>query len=420
MDTDLELHPPAVCPQFDPMDPAHVANPYPGYAALRRDAPVFFDPQLGIWVVSRHADIVAAVKQPETFSSVGALTVAGEFSRSVQSVLASGVGLAPLLTETDGLVHTRIRSVFNRSFTKRRVEGMEPKIRAIADELIHRFESDGKAELVSQFASPFPGFVICDLLGLPRTDFPKLRAWNDNWLSLLSVNLPEEEQVRCAHSLLAYEQYLHGHFLDRQKNPRDDLITLMLPPELGGTAALTLGEGMYNVIDSIAAGYGTTGKMITNAVATLFEYRDQYDRISADPMLLDQAVEEILRFATSVQGIFRVTTRSVGLGGVTLPTAARVFLLYASANHDERRFADPGVLNIDRQPTRDHMTFGRGIHVCIGSALARLTIRIALELLQKRLPNLRPASDAAPSPTRHILLRGYDNLPVEWDSEPNR
>jgi cytochrome P450 len=155
--------------------------------------------------------------------------------------------------------------------------------------------------------------------------------------------------------------------------------------------------------------------MVTNALATLFEHRDQYDRISADPTLLDQAVEEILRFATSVQGIFRVTTRPVELGGVTLPAAARVFLLYASANHDEQRFEDPDVLDIDRPLTRDHMTFGRGIHVCIGSALVRLTIRIALELLQKRLPNLRPAADVTPQRMRHILLSGYDTLPVEWD-----
>jgi cytochrome P450 len=190
---------------------------------------------------------------------------------------------------------------------------------------------------------------------------------------------------------------------------------LMLPPELGGTAALSLGEAIYNVIDSLAAGYGTIGKMITNAVATLFEHRDEYDRISADPALLDRAVEELLRFATSVQGIFRVTTRPVALGGVTLPAGARVFLSYASANHDEQRFEHPDVLDIDRPLTRDHMTFGRGIHSCTGSSLARLTIRIALESLQKRLPNLRPATNAAPRRTRHFFLSGYDILPVEWD-----
>jgi cytochrome P450 len=397
------------------MAPAHVANPYPGYATLRRDAPVFHDPQLDIWVVSRHADIAAAVKQPENFSSSGALRIAGQFSRSVEAVLAGGVGMPPPLNEADGPAHTRIRAVLNRAFIQRRIEGMEPRIRAISDELIGQFEADGKAELVSQFASPLPGFVICDLLGVPRTDFPKLGVWNDDWMSLLSVNLPEEEQVRCAHSLLAYEQYLHGQFLDRQKTPREDLITVMLPPELGGTAELSLGVAIYNVIDSLAAGYGTIGKMITNALATLFEHRDEYDRISADPTLLDQAVEELLRFATSVQGIFRVTTRPVALGGVTLPASARVFLLYASANHDEQRFEDPDVLDIDRPLTRDHMTFGRGIHACIGSSLARLTIRIALESLQKRLPNLRPATDAAPQRTRHIFLSGYDTMPVEWD-----
>jgi cytochrome P450 len=201
----------------------------------------------------------------------------------------------------------------------------------------------------------------------------------------------------------------------RRDNPREDLITVMLPPELGGSAELTLSESIYNAIDSIAGAQSTTEPMITNAVAALFEYRGQYDRINGDPTLLNQAVEEILRLTPSVQGIFRITTRSVELGGVMLPAAARVFLLYASANRDERRFADPDVLNIDRPLTRDHMTFGRGIHACIGQALARLVIRIALELLQERLPNLRPATNAAPSRTRHLLVLGYDNLPVEWD-----
>ena len=415
MDADTESRRPAACPHFDPMAPAHVANPYPGYATLRRDAPVFYDPQLDTWVVSRHADIAAALKQPENFSSSDALRVAGQFPRSVQAVLAGGVGMSPPLTEADGPAHTRMRAVLNRAFAQRRIEGMEPRIRAIADELIDQFEVDGKAELVSQFASPLPGFVICDLLGVPRTDFPKLVVWNADWMSLLSVSLPEEEQVRCARALLAYEQYLHGQFLDRQKTPREDLITLMLPVELDGTAALSLSEAIYNVIDSLASGYRTIGNMITNALATLFEHRDEYDRISADPTLLDRAVEELLRFATSVQGIFRVTTRPVALGGVTLPAAARVFLLYASANHDEQRFEYPDVLNIDRPLTRDHMTFGRGIHACIGSSLTRLTIRIALELLQKRLPNLRPAADAAPQRMRHLFLSGYDTLPVEWD-----
>jgi cytochrome P450 len=410
MDAGPQPRLPAACPHFDP----HAADPHPMYATLRRDAPVFHDPQLGIWVVSRHADIVAATKQPEVFSSRGSLTAAGEFPRLVQSVLANGVEMVPPLTEMDRPGHTRIRSVFNRAFTPRNIEEMAPGIRAIADELIGQFEGDGKADLVSQFASPLAGFVICDLLGVPRTDFPKLKEWNEDWLALLSIDLPEDDQIRCAHGVLDYQRYLHGQFLDRQQNPGEDLISVMLPSGMGGTAAMTLSEGIYNVIDSIAGAYMATEQMITNTVAVLFENRDQYDRISADPTLIDQAIEEILRFATSVQGIFRVTTRPVELGDVTLPADARVFLLYASANRDGQHISDPDILNIDRPLTRDHMTFGRGIHACIGQALARLMIRISLESLQKRLPNLRPATDTTQSATRHVLLHGYGNLPVTW------
>ncbi|MFI5779528.1 cytochrome P450 [Nocardia sp. NPDC051570] len=420
MDTRVEPSPSAACPHFDPFDPAHIVDPYPTYATLRRDAPVFYHPHLDVWVVSRYADIVAAVNRPEIFSSSGSLTLTGGFSPSVEAVLAGGIGMASLLTETDGPTHTRIRAVSNRAFTQKRIAEMEPRIRAIADDLIERFEADSRAELVSQFASPLSGLVICDLFGLPRVDLPILRPWNEGFVSLLSVDVPTTEQIRCARGLLAYERYIHEQFLDRRSNPREDLLTVMLPSELGGTAALSLGEAVYNAMDFIAGGYETTAKTIANAVAALFEYRDQYDRINGDPESLDQAVEELLRFATPVQGIFRVTTRPVELGGVTLPPAARVFLLYASANHDEQQFDNPDVLDVSRPPTRNHLTFSRGTHVCLGSALVRLTVRSALETLQKRLPNLRPARDAAPRRVRHIWLNGYETLPVEWDQAAER
>jgi cytochrome P450 len=191
-------------------------------------------------------------------------------------------------------------------------------------------------------------------------------------------------------------------------------MTVLLPRELGGDADLSLDEAIVNVIDFFAAGFGTTSNMIATGMATLFEHGEQYDRLRSDPTLLDNAVEEILRFASSVQGAFRVTTRPTELGGVTIPAGGRVFLLYGSANHDETRFENPEVFDIDRSPVRDHLTFSRGILFCIGSALARLEIRVALELLLKRLPDLRPVPGAVPRRLHHLYLNGYHTLPVEW------
>jgi len=403
------------CPRFAPHDPVQTADPYPTYAALRRDAPVFHDPRLDVWVLSRYDDVVAAVKQPEVFSCNGALTAAGKFAPSVQAVFAGSAGLAAILNESDGPVHTRLRGAFGRWFNRERVTLMEPHIRAIAGELIDGFEAEGEADLMAEFAALLPGLVICDLLGVPRGDFPKIKDWTDDWLTLISAGVPEEDQIRCAHNLLAYMQYLREHFLERQKNPGEDLMTVLLPRELGGAADLRLDEAIVNVMDFFAAGFGTTSNMIANGMATLFEYGEQYDRLRQDPTLLDNAVEEILRFASSVQGAFRVTTRPIELSGVTIPAGGRVFLLYGSANHDEARFENPEVFDIDRSPVRDHLTFSRGIHFCIGSALARLEIRIALELLLKRLPALRPVPGAVPLRLDHLYLNGYHTLPVEWD-----
>lgn len=416
MDTSASPRPaPSACPHFDPLDPAFASDPYPAYAALRHDAPVSYDEKLGVWVVSRYDDVLLVLKEPDTFSSRGALLAAGEFPPPVKDVLARGIGMGTVLTEADGPAHTRIRSVFNRPFASVRVATMEPRIRAVADGLIDGFADADRADLVSRFTSLLPGLVLCDLLGFPREDFPALQAWDDCWVSLLSFDATEDEQVRCAHGLLAYEQYVYRHLLARRDDPREDLLTAMLPADLGGAAPLTVGEAVYNVIDAVMSGYGTTARLITNAVTELFAHRDQYDRIRTDPVALGRFQEELLRVANPVQGIFRITTRPVELGGTRLPAAARVFLLYGSANFDEGHFANPAALDVERPNIRRHLTFSDGIHVCVGAALVRLTLRVALELLPERLPNLRPDADEEPRRLRHVFLRSYTTLPVQWD-----
>jgi cytochrome P450 len=403
------------CPRFDPTDPECAANPFPAYAALRREAPVFYNEKLDTWLVSRYDDVLSVLKQPQTYSSRSALLATGAFSSPVEDVLAHGIGMGTVLTQADEPDHTRIRSVFNRPLAAARIAGMEGDIRAIASELIDAFSSDAGVELVRRYSELLPGLVICDLLGVPREHFTWLRGWDESWVSLLSFDVPEDEQIRCAHDVISYERYVHEQFLDRQRVPRGDLLTALLPVQLGGTAPLSLGEAVYNVIDSIVGGYGTIARTITNAVAALFEHRDQYDRIRADPALLEGLLEEILRVANPVLGTFRVTTRPVRLAGTRLPTGARVFLLYASANHDESRFENPCELDADRPGVRRHLTFSDGIHHCVGSALSRLTIRVGLELLLERLPNLRPDVHATPRRLRHVLLRGYETFPVQWD-----
>jgi cytochrome P450 len=406
----------AACPHFNPMDPAHLANPYPNYAQLREEAPVFYDAQYDLWFITRYDDIAAAVKQPEIFSSVGALNATGGYSAAVQAVLAQGVGAAQLIVEVDEPVHGRIRRVLNKAFTPQRIAQLEPQIRTLTDQLIDAFVADGRADLVTQFALLLPGLVICDLFGVPRADFPNLKRWTDDWIVLLSVDVSEDYQIHCAHSMVAYQNYLREQFEDRQRQPREDLLTVMLPAEMGGAAPLSVAEAAYNAMNLMAAGHETTAKAIANGLVQLFAHRDQLDQLRANPALIPNAVEEMLRFDTPTQGLFRTTTCPVELSGVTIPAGARVFLVYGSANHDAAQFSESERFDIARPNAREHLAFSRGIHVCIGAPLARLEIRTALERLLERLPNLRPAAHAAPERFEHFWLRGFNTLPTEWDA----
>lgn len=404
------------CPHFDPMAPSYQESPYPLFAELRRDAPVSYSPQYDFWVVTRYEDVSAVLKQPEIFSSVGSLQSNAALPPAVTAVLATGLGAATIIVESDPPDHTRMRSVFNKAFTPQRIARLEPQIRALTDALIDAFIADRKADLTTQFSSQLPGLVICDLIGVPRADFPQIKRWSDDWMVLLSGNAPEERLVACAKSFVACQRYFLEQLLLRQKEPREDLLSVMLPADLGGTAAMTAAEAAYNALDVVVAGFETTTHTLDNGLALLFAHPEQLEALRQDPTRIPDAIEEILRIDTPVTGLFRITKSATELGGATLPAGARLFLLFSSANHDAAQFEDAARFDIKRENARDHLSFSRGIHFCIGSNLARLELRIALERLFARLPNLRPAADVAPQRMTHFWLRGYDSLPITWDA----
>ncbi|HEU4321985.1 MAG TPA: cytochrome P450 [Roseiflexaceae bacterium] len=405
------------CPHFNPMIPAYQTDPYPIFAELRRDTPVFYSPQYGLWVVTRYADVATVLKQTDVFSSVGSLQSNVERPASVRAFLAEhGLADAPLMVESDAPVHTRMRRVINKAFTPQRINLLEPQVRAITDALIDAFVADGEAEFVSQFALPLPGRVICDLFGVPHEDFAQIKRWSDEWLELLMAASPEERLLECARSTVAFQEYFLAQIRDRQQNPRDDLMTVMLPAELGGTADLTVAEAAYNALDFVVAGYETTTNVLGNALMQLFAHPQQLATLREHPEHIPHAVEELLRVDTSVMGMFRVTTRASELGGVPIPANARVWVLYSAANHDTEQFSQPEQLDITRANAREHMALGKGIHTCIGAPLARLELRIALERLLERLPNLRPAEGKPAQRMEHFWLRGYASLPIAWDA----
>ena len=400
---------------FDPFAPDQLENPYPLYAQARRDQPVFYSQRLDMWVVTRHDDILAVQKQPERFSSGQALEATSTMPAPVQAVLETGFAQFQSLVQTDPPDHARVRAVFGKALTPQRVAALEPRIRELANSLIDDFVADGQADLVTHFAFPLPGYVICDLLGVPRADMPLLKRGHDARQVLMSAHGALESMVAAAEEFIALQRYFIGHLERRVHAPQDDLLSLLVPTEIGGTAPLTMQEAVCNAIDLFAAGHETTTDLIGNGISLLLAHPEQMQALRDDPGLIPDAIEEMLRIEAPVRGMFRVTTAELELGSARLPQGAKLFLLYGSANRDETQFAQPDVFNIRRKDASKHLAFGKGMHFCIGSVLARLEGRIAFELLLQRLPGLRRQLDQPAVRRPFLILRGYDHFPIAWD-----
>lgn len=401
---------------FNPMAPDQIDDPYPLYARARRERPVFFAESLGAWVVTRYADIAAVARDTERFSSTGALESSAVFPDEVTDILRTGYLEFQSLVQSDPPDHTRVRNVFNKALSPQRVAALEPKVRAIADELIEGFVRDGEVELIERFAFPLPGAVIGELLGVPRSDLPRLKRGSNAKQILLAGAAPPALLAECAREFVGLQRYFGAHIEARVHEPRGDLLTLLAPIDIGGTAPLTMQEAVCNAIDLLAAGHETTTDMIGNGMTLLMAHPEQLAALRADPSLVADAVDEILRMEAPVRGLFRRVAVDTTLAGVALPAGARLFLLYGSANRDEQAYPDPDAFDIRRRPATPHLAFSKGIHYCVGNALARLEGRIAFERLLARLPGVRLHPTRPAERRAFIILRGYERLPLVWDA----
>lgn len=407
---------PSDLPQtFNPMAPEQVEDPYAILARMRRELPVFHSPLFDLWVVSRYSDISEVEKDPARFSSAGALDARSEPHPEVLQVLQQGYAKFVSLVQSDPPDHTRTRAVFGKALSASRIAAMEPEIRATADALIDAFIQNGKADLIQQFAYALPGYLICDLLGVPRSDMEQLKRWSDEKTLLMSATAPLEQQVQAAHGFIAMQRYFIQKLEERRKSPREDLLTLLVPQSMGGTAPLSHQEAVCNAMDLMAAGHETTTGLIGNGLWLLLRHPEQLQALRDNPELLPNAIEEMLRMESPIQGFFRTVTAETQLGGVTVPKGARLFILYASGNRDETQFTEPARFDIHRADAKKHLAFGKGIHFCVGAPLAKLEGRVAFEHLLRRLPNLRLRTEAAIVRRPYFMLRGFDQLPIAWD-----
>lgn len=400
--------------EFDPLAPEQRESPYAVYAEARERAPVFYAERFGFWVVTRHEDVLAVLKDGVTYSSRDALTSSPvDLPPEVQAVLDEGWPGMPVIIDTDAPLHTRIRGLVTKAFTPRRVAEMAPTIEAAATELLDEIEADGRADIVARFAWPLPLAVVGDMLGVPRDDLARLHEWSVHWLRLKQPGATLDQQLEWARSTVELQRYFMALLDERERAPGDDLTSALLAAAREVDPPLPRDAVMGVPLDLVVAGHVTVTRAIGNALVLLLGEPGRAQELREDPSLVPGAVEEILRLESPAQGLFRTTTREVSLGGATLPAGARLMVHYGSANRDDRVFGCPADYDPRREGVNRHLAFGKGVHFCIGAPLARLELGIALPLLLARLPGLRLVD--GPLDWEPIFFaRGLERLDVEW------
>lgn len=403
---------PQVAAAFQPFE---LADPFAFYRLARAEAPIFYSGELDYWVVSRYEDIRAIFKDPATFSSENTQSSYHARPPQVQKVLDDGD-----FEGTSGLSarqppdHTRIRAFVNKAFTPKRVASLEPFIRELAGRMIGKFENDGQADLVTQLSYDLPALVIFKLLGVPDEDVPNVKEWALSRVLMNFGNPTVDEQIGHAHNLVKYWNYCVNLIESRLENPTDDLPGDMARVYGSGDHTVSKHEMASLVYGMLTAGHETTTNLLSNSFRDLLTHRAQWEALVADPGRIPNAIEEMLRYAPSVFTWKRKVKRAATVAGVDLPVGANLLLLLGSANHDSEHFENGDDLDVTRPNARDHLSFGLGIHYCLGAPLARLESRIVLEELTRRLPNLQlKAQEFTFAP--NTSFRGPDHVLVQWE-----
>ena len=410
------------CPiHFDPLSPEQLADPYPTYAALRASAPVFFDAKHDLWIVSRYHDILAIVRDTKTFSSHNATRASTRpLPSEVQAVLATAWPLEPTITTSDGDMHRRLRMTVSRVLTPRRMAEEEAAIRRDVDELIDGFTRGGKSstDLIESFGWSLPLLTVTRLLGVPASDMEKFHRWGASWLRILQATDNLEALIGYAHDVVDLQRYFMAVVVSPDANDPTTFVGQLRSIRLPGQEPLSDVEAMRMMINIIIAGHVTVTRSIGNAVRLLQDHPQSLQKLRSDPEVVETMIEEILRYESPAQGLFRTTTAAAVVGGVNIPADARVMLHWGSANRDETAFDCPEIFDIKRDSKSQHVAFGKGVHSCPGAPLARLQLKIALPRLFERLPNLR-ISDAPDAAVRDTVFfaRGFRTLRVEWEPE---
>jgi pimeloyl-[acyl-carrier protein] synthase len=395
--------------------PQLLADPYPFYAALRASNPVFRLPVgeptgPGAWLLTRHADVHAVLRDVRfSVDRRRARLVRDNMDRlPIGMALGEEGGLRTMLV-MDPPDHTRVRGLVSKAFTPRHVTALRPRIERIVEELLGAAAARGSMDLIADFAAPLPAIVIAELLGVPAADHRRFKQWSSELVTSVGAGNPVAIRERFEKALGQLVDYLRRVIAERRKAPGDDLISAMIQAQ-EERDALTDAELLATSNLLLLAGHETTTNLIGNGTLALLRHREQLERLRAAPALLPAAIEELLRYDSPVQATVRVATQDVEIDGRRIPAEALVVTGVGAANRDPAVFPEPDRLDLGREPN-PHLSFGLGVHFCLGAALARLEAELAFGALLERFPRLELASEAV-SYRSNLILRGLDALPV--------
>lgn len=395
---------------FDPFEPGFVDSPYEQYARLRDADPVHWSGMLQGWVLTRHDDVASLLRDPTVSSDLDNASPTTVVLRQRERQ-ALGGRRSDTLVLRDDPDHNRLRKLLQRPFGPRPVEGLRRMVSARVDAAIAELAPQGAMDVIADFAYPLPVAVFCELLGLPDEDTPRVREWIRAVARMLDPVLDDDEYDRCNQLMNELYDYLEGQVEAKRRAPADDVLTQLVHAEDDGDT-LTRDELVAQLVTLYVAGHEPTTALVGNGLLALLRQPEQLELLRARPDLLPNAVHELLRYDGPNQFVRRIAAVPITFGTVRIAPGDVIYVGIGAANRDPDRWTDPDGVRVDREDAARHLQFGAGIHMCLGSHLARLQAEVMLGALVHRLDDVALAGE--PVWSDRMVLRGLRHLPIAY------
>ena len=400
------------------MDPSIQQCPFPMYKELREHAPVHYIEEMGIYMVTSYELLMEAMRNTDIYSnlrSVANSSTGVTCEEAERIVNEEGFGRnAPSIVNNDAPGHTFYRGLVERAFRAGRIRQMEDYINETVSGLIDQFADKDECDAVMELAMPVPMYVIADQLGVPRSMFKEFKEWSDAWVIGLGLPVPDEELIEAAKLVVEMQHYMVDRMKERLIEPQDDMLSDIVNSTNEDGTLIGEPEALSMIEQLLVAGNETTTNGIANGILELADDIELQDRLRANPKEIKTFVEEILRYESPVQGLFRHTKKDTELGGVAIPKGSTLMIRYAAGNRDEAKFTDGDSFDIERRNSGAHLAFGSGIHHCVGSQLARAEMIASFTAMLDRFSKFELAV-----PRENIMyhfsfaLRGPQEIPLK-------